>query len=156
MFSNELVCNILEYIDNNICDRITIDDIVSKVFYNRFYVMKLFKREIGVSINVYINYLRVYNSAKLIKYNNYSVRMIGMLCGFFSIEYFSETFKKTMGVSPLKYKKYCFNRFALSEREMDLILGNSIELQTLVEYSNNYKKNRKPKVSPVRKLSIFK
>ena len=118
--------------------------------------MKLFKREIGVSINTYINYLRVYNSTKLIKYNNYSVRMIGMLCGFFSIEYFSETFKKVIGVSPLKYRKYCSNRLVLEEKEIDLILGNSIELQMLMEYTDRYKKNRKPKVAPVKKLSIFK
>lgn len=156
MFSNDLICNILEYIEDNINNKISIEDIVSKFFYNRFYIMKLFKREIGVSINTYINYLRIYNSTKLIKSNNYSVRLVGILCGFFSIEYFSETFKKVIGVSPLKYKKYCFNRFTLSEKEVYLILGNLIELQMLMEYTDRYKKNRKPKVAPVRKLSIFK
>ena len=156
MFSNDLVCNILEYIEDNINDKISISDIVSKFFYNRFYVMKLFKREIGVSINTYINYLRIYNSTKLIKYGNYSVRRIGMMCGFFSIEYFSETFKKVMGVSPLKYKKYCFNRFGLSDNDTYLILGNSVELQILIEFIDSYKKNRRPKEAPVRKLSIFK
>lgn len=156
MFSNDLICNILEYIEDNINNKISIEDIVSKFFYNRFYIMKLFKREIGVSINTYINHLRIYNSLKLIKSNSYSVRLVGMLCGFFSIEYFSETFKKVIGVSPLKYKKYCSNRFTLSEEEVYLILGNSIELQMLMEYIDRYKKNRKPKVAPVRKLSIFK
>ena len=155
MFSNDLVCDILEYIDNNINNRITIDDISNKFYYNRFYIMKLFKREIGIPISIYINSVRVYNSTKLIRNGNYSMLMVGLSNGFYSLEYFSEMFKKTIGVSPLKYKKYINNRFSFKEEDVNIILNNIINLKTLSEFVDKYKKNRKPIKLPVRKLSIF-
>ncbi|MEE3343111.1 MAG: AraC family transcriptional regulator [Bacilli bacterium] len=155
MFSNDLVCDILEYIDNNINNKISIKDICDKFYYNRYYIMKLFKREIGVSINNYINNIRIYNSTKLIKDSNYSMLMIGLYNGFYSLEYFSEMFKKIIGVSPLKYKKYSRNRFLLDDKDVDKILNGIINLKLLIDFKNEYKNNRKPKEAPVRKLSIF-
>lgn len=53
MYSNKLVCSILYFIDENIDRKISISDISERFFYNRYYVMKLFKKEIGVSPSVY-------------------------------------------------------------------------------------------------------
>ena len=117
--------------------------------------MKLFKREIGIPISIYINSVRVYNSTKLIRNGNYSMLMVGLSNGFYSLEYFSEMFKKTIGVSPLKYKKYINNRFSFKEEDVNIILNNIINLKTLSEFVDKYKKNRKPIKLPVRKLSIF-
>ena len=50
MHSNELICNILFYIDNNINNIITIDDLANEFYYNKFYIMKLFKKELNISI----------------------------------------------------------------------------------------------------------
>ncbi len=155
MFSNDLVCDILDFIDNNLDIKISIEDISLKFFYNRFYIMKLFKKEIGLPISVYINYRKIYKSTKLIRGNSYSMMLVGLSCGYYSLEYFSEMFKKVLGVSPLKYKKYCLNRFALSNNDLDIILDNTIKLDILIEKVNRYKNNRKPKVFPVKKRSIF-
>ena len=81
--------------------------------------------------------------------------MIGLSNGFYSLEYFSEMFKKIMEVSPLKYKKYCVNRFSMKEEEVNVILNNTINLKMLFEFGDRYKNNRKPVKDPVRKLSIF-
>ncbi len=62
MYSNELICNILNYLDNNIYSEITIDMISSVFCYDKYYIMKKFKKEIGVSIINYLNYMKVYNS----------------------------------------------------------------------------------------------
>ena len=50
MFSNDLVCDILEYIDNNLYCEISIDLLSSIFCYDKYYIMKLFKRETGISI----------------------------------------------------------------------------------------------------------
>ena len=62
MYSNELICKILNYIDNNINKKISIEELSLRFYYNRFYIMKLFKKEIGISLFDYINNLRIYNS----------------------------------------------------------------------------------------------
>ena len=155
MFSNNLVCNIIEYIDNNINDKITVENISKRFYFNRFYIMKLFKRELDITICDYINTKRIYNSTKLIKTTNYSMLTIGLLNGFYSLEYFSETFKKIIGVSPIKFKKYCNNRFSFTEEDNYLIINNLIKMQDIIELVNKYKNNRRHIKIPVRKLSIF-
>ena len=42
-------------IDNNLYEEISIDIIASTLCYDRFYIMKTFKKELGISIVTYIN-----------------------------------------------------------------------------------------------------
>ena len=62
IYSNELVCNILTYIKNNINAEITISDISNLFSYDKTYIMKKFKRELGLTIIEYINNKRILNS----------------------------------------------------------------------------------------------
>ena len=106
MYSNELICKIIDYINKNIDIEITIDDLSNQFFFNRTYIKKKFKRELNITIFNYINAIKIYNS--LTKFNNNnSITSIALTSGFNSIEYFSEIFKKIMKVSPRKYLDYC-------------------------------------------------
>ena len=149
MYSNNLVCDILEFIDNNINKKISIEEIAYKFSYNRYHIMKLFKSEIGCSIIVYINNIRN------IRDNNYSFTKIALNNGFYSLEYFSEIFNKVMGVSPRVYKNYCKYRHKVSYEEIESLMDNWINLQFFVDRVNKYKKNKKPSRPPVLKRSIF-
>lgn len=156
MYSNELVCRILDFIDSNINRKISIEEIALKFYYNRYYIMKLFRKELRISINNYINYMRIRSSINEIKNNNYSITRVALNNGFYSLEYFSETFHKVMGVSPRIYLDYCRYKFRVSEKDLETININLIKLQELVEYISKYRKNKKPVGIPVLKLSIFK
>ena len=59
---NNLVCDIINYINENINDKISIEELTQEFNYNRYYIMKLFKRELDISIINYINCIRIYNS----------------------------------------------------------------------------------------------
>ena len=155
MYSNELICDILEFIDTNLNRKITIEEVSKKFFYNRYYIMKLFKKELGITFINYINCMRIYNSIKSIQCSNDSFTKIALCNGFYSLEYFSEIFNKVMGVSPTLFKNYYKYKYRLSDLELITISSNWIELQTLVETVNKYKKNKIPKISPVLKRSIF-
>ena len=156
MYSNELICRILIFLDTNINKKISIKEISIKFFYNRYYIMKLFKEELGISIANYINWMRIRNSLSDIANSNYSITRIALNNGFYSLEYFSETFHKVMGVSPRIYLNYCKYRFKVNEEDLDTISINLIKLQELVELVSKYKKNTKPVGIPVLKRSIFK
>ena len=60
MFSNKLICNILDYIDSSINDDISVSSISDVFGYEKSYVMKRFKKELGITITNYINSIRIY------------------------------------------------------------------------------------------------
>ena len=156
MYSNKLICDILDYIDININKEITIEELSNLFFFDRYYIMKLFKKEIGISLFDYINNLRIYNSINSINNSNKLLIRIAIENGFYSLEYFSEMFKKIIGVSPSIYKKFYYNRYTPSKNNYKLITDNIIKLNMSINKVNQYKLKRKPQTNPVRKLSIFK
>jgi len=153
MFSNELVCNLLEYINKNINDEITIIELSNRFYFDKTYIMKRFKREIGKSIHDYINIMRILNSLDYYKYDNY-ILSIALKNGFNSIEYYSETFRKIIGVNPLKYKKFINRSFDITDKERELIITNINECNNLKSFTDHYLSKRKPttKMEKVYKL----
>ena len=78
MFSNNLIIQILVYIENNLYKKISIDDLSITFHYNKDYIMRLFKKEIGYTIIDYINHKRIYNSLISFKYKNISILNISI------------------------------------------------------------------------------
>ena len=152
MFSNELVCNIIEYINKNINKEITIDELSMLFFFDKTYIMKRFKKETSLSIHEYINYIRIYISLIYFKDNNY-ILSIAFKNGFNSLEYFSETFKKIIGVSPIIYKKYISYKY-IDKLEEKAILKNISKLQKIKDDTSIYLSHRKPKILPIKKLTL--
>ncbi len=154
MFSNELVCNILSYINANINDEITIDSLSNKFYFNRTYIMKRFKKELSISIVNYINIVRIYNSLKYLKEDK-KILEVALLNGFNSQEYYTEIFRNVIGVNPLSYKKYINYIAKLDNKSIKIIENNLIKVESKLKEIEIYMNNRKPIVT-VKKLSLFK
>lgn len=153
MFSNDLVCNIIEYLNNNINKEITIDKLSLLFYFDKSYIMRRFKKELNISIHEYINTTRIYNSLKYFKDDNY-ILSIAFKNGFNSLEYFSEVFKKNMGVSPNIYKKYS-NYKNITDKEQEKILDNLSRIINIKTNVLNYLNHRKPIISNyVKKLEL--
>ena len=155
MYSNQTICNILIYIDNNLNKKITINELEKQFFYNKYYLMKLFKKEIKVSILEYINILRIKNSINEIKSTNNSLTTIFINNGFYSLEYFSETFKKITGVNPTTFKKFLLYNKEIKDEDINKIRNSLIFLKEIEIQKDKYLKNQKPTTTYVKKLSIF-
>ena len=153
MFSHDLVCDILEYINKNINREITIDELVNRFYFDKTYIMKRFKKEIGYTIHDYINMMRIFNSIELYKYDNY-ILSIALKNGFNSIEYYSEMFKKIIGVNPLKYKKFINRSFDIIDNEINLILNNINKCNNLRVFTDNYLIRRKPTMKMEKVLKL--
>ncbi len=153
MYSNNLICDILDYIDTNINTKVSINDLEKRFYYNRYYIMKLFKKELNITILDYINKLRIYNSIESLSTDQKIIK-IALNNGFYSLEYYSELFKKEIGISPREYKKKIVNNYYYNKKSN--IIKNIISLNKIIERINTYKHNRKREVLPVKKLTIFK
>ena len=156
MYSNKLIYEILNYVDENIKNKITIEDLEINFYYNRYYIMKLFKKEIGLTIIEYINSIRIYNSISSLKKENTNLINIAFKNGFYSLEYFSETFKQITKLSPKKFKDYFSNKKTLSHEEILKINTAIVNLYETSKIKSNYLARQKPNINPVKKLSIFK
>ena len=154
MFSNDIVCDILNYIEININTKISIKDLTKILNYNRSYLMKLLKKEMKISIIDYINNLRIYNCLKDLKTNN-NLLNIAINNGFYSLEYFSETFKKILGINPSTYRKIINYDRNINDKDMSIYLTRITNLKLLIDYCHKYKSNIKPIKHQVKSLSIF-
>ena len=136
MYSNELVCNILDYLDENINTIISIDMISSIFCYDKTYIMKRFKKELGISIVNYMNIIKIYNSLKYFK-NDDSILKISIESGFNSLEYYSEMFKKVIGVSPMTYKQFTRYDVRVLANEVSTIINSLVKIDELIYYHHS-------------------
>lgn len=153
MYSNELVCNILDYLDENINTIISIDMISSIFCYDKTYIMKRFKKELGISIVNYMNAIKIYNSLKYFK-NDDSILKISIESGFNSLEYYSEMFKKVIGVSPMTYKQFTRYDVRVLADEVSTIINSLVKLDELRNRIMFYRRRVKPSTVMVKKLSL--
>ena len=140
MFSNELIVKILIYLNDNLNQKIKIEDLEKRFNYNSFYIMRLFKREIGISIIDYINTLKIYKSINMLINTDSSILKVALYNGFSSLEYYSEMFKKITGFNPQKFKI----AIKLGNSEKRKAIKKMLELKQLEDKSNYYIKNIKP------------
>ena len=153
MCSNQLVCNILDYLDENINSIINIDMISSIFCYDKTYVMKRFKKELGISIINYMNAMKIFNSLRYFKYDD-SILKISLESGFNSLEYFSEIFKKVIGVNPSTYKQFVRHDIRVGETEVSIIINSLVKLEELRNKVIFYRRRVKPSSVMVKKLSL--
>ena len=154
MYSNELVVKMLNYIDDNLYKRITMDEISSIFYFNKDYLMRVFKNELDITIMDYIKKRRIYNSLELLKNTDDLVIKIALNSGYSSLEYYSETFTKILGVSPLTYRKFTKVNSQISDKELEIIRTRLPDISSLLKRIDIYKNNIKR--SEVKKICLFK
>lgn len=155
MFSNELVVEILNYLDSNLYTKISILELSKHFNYNKDYIMRLFKRELNITIFDYLNQRRILNSLQDYKYNYSSILNIALNYGFYSQEYYSEMFHKTIGVAPRTYLKFINHSININNDEINTIINSISSLEYKFRTIDNYKLNTKPS-RQVKILTIFK
>ncbi len=154
MFSNDLICDILDFIDDNINRKITMDELSGHFYFHKDYIMRLFKKEIHSTISDYINKKRIFQSLKDLQLSKDSILYIGLKHGFSSLEYYSEVFHKVMGVSPVIYRKFSARSIEVEDEDMKTIQKNLANISGFFENVTRYRNNRKKTLSM--NLSIFK
>ena len=155
MHSKKLICEILDYINNNINKEITIEELSNIFYFDKYYIMKLFKKELSITIINYINIMRIYNSLKEYKYDDQIIR-IALNNGFNSLEYYSETFKNIIKVSPREYKNFVRRKTNISLDKIMTIRISLSNLQYIKDKTKSYLNNKPPEKPKIKSLSIIK
>ena len=103
--TNDYVKNAIAFIKSKYMQRIAVSDIAAAVHISEKYLRKLFAKDLGVSPQTYLTDYRIQCAIKLLETTNDSMIEISEKTGFSSPEYFIRVFRKTVGDSPLKYRK---------------------------------------------------
>ena len=138
---NDITRQVLTYIDNNIYAKISLEELARIFYFNKDYIMRSFKKELGITIIDYMNKKRIYQSLKELQTTNDSILKVALEHGFTSQEYFTEIFNKIMGVNPLSYRKFTKNHPSLSEDEYNTIRKNLTDIKYQLDYIKKYKEN---------------
>lgn len=99
------VRNSLEYIENNLSENISLDDIAKKACLSKYHYHRLFHKTVGESVKSYINRKRMENAAKELIETDQSIIDIALKYQYASQEAFSRAFKKTFSLTPGKYRR---------------------------------------------------
>ena len=99
---NHQVDDILTYINQNISNPITINNLSSEFFLSPSYICRIFKATTGTTINKYITARRI-SIAKSLLNDGYSVMEVHEKSGFTDYSSFFKAFTKAVGISPKKY-----------------------------------------------------
>ncbi len=108
-FENELLNEIILYINDHIYEQLTIEEICIKFSISRSSLQTLFKNNLKVAPKQYISNLKLAKSKLLIKESVYTISEISAKLGFTSIHYFSRKFKQEFGITPSDYAKTIYN-----------------------------------------------
>lgn len=108
-FENELLNEVLIYINDNIYTAITIEKLCQEFSISRSSLQQLFKNNLNTAPKQYISDLKLQKSKLLIKESKYTISEISNILGFASIHYFSRKFKQQFGITPTDYAKTIYN-----------------------------------------------
>lgn len=92
------------YIEDHFRDPITLDQLAELTHWDKFYFVHQFSKAYKIAPINFLLKLRVEHSKQLLRTTDYSVTQIAESSGFSSQNYFSQIFKKNLGVSPREYR----------------------------------------------------
>ncbi len=97
--------SILDYINENYMQDISLADIASREFMNPSYLSHFFEKHMGISFGGYLTKIRLESSMHSLIYTDQSIESIAETYGFASARAYADQFRKQMGVLPSKYRQ---------------------------------------------------
>lgn len=101
---DEKVLDILEFINQNLKEKISLDLLQKKFFVNKYYLCHMFKKNTGFTVFEYITYKRIMKAKELLK-SHIPTTQACSESGFEDYSNFYKVFKKLVGVSPRRFAK---------------------------------------------------
>lgn len=103
---NAMIENVIGYIKQNFQQDIKLSSVAKSCFVSPEHLSRTFKRDTGFGFNEFLTLVRLQHAEKLLQQRGTkSISEIAYSCGFNDSNYFSDKFRRTYGISPLRYSK---------------------------------------------------
>ena len=101
----KLVEQIRGYVEDNLDQSLTVNDVATALFMNGDYLSRLFKSETGTSLKEYILQRKMEAARLLLTTTQLPVSVIASRLGYDNFSYFSQVYRRCMGISPSDERK---------------------------------------------------
>ncbi|NKF49954.1 helix-turn-helix transcriptional regulator [Shewanella sp. WXL01] len=104
-FDQAQISKIDAYIDANISEAITVDDLAELLNCSKFYFLREFKKLMGNTPYQYLMSKRLELAKQMLGNNNASISIVGQEVGFNDQSHFTRAFKSQFGITPNQFLK---------------------------------------------------
>lgn len=94
----------MKYIDENLAEPLTLDEIAARANLNKTYFTTLFKKLNGVTPWEYLTARRIEKSYSLLSRRDMNILEVANSCGFNNASNFNRAFRKLTGMTPSEYR----------------------------------------------------
>ena len=94
-----------QYIDNHFKENLSLDQLAELAHVNKYYLAHSFRREYNTSPISYLISRRIRESRFLLAETDHTLSQIAQILGFSSLSYFSQSFRRIEGMSPMEYRR---------------------------------------------------
>ena len=96
---------VIEYFKENICAKLSLDDVCKRFNYSRSFLCRTFKKQTGETLISCFNRLKIEEAERLLRDTERTAISISRHLGFHDVKYFNVLFKKQIGCAPIEYRK---------------------------------------------------
>ena len=96
---------ITRYVEENCWDKLSLNDLAGKCFFNPSYFSRMFKKKNGMSLKTFIHTSRINRACTLLKETDMTIEKISVTVGYTDKTKFYAQFKKIMDCLPTEYRK---------------------------------------------------
>ena len=107
----------IDYIYDNLQEKLTVRSMAEYLQIDPTYLSKLFSKEVGISFREFIINARVGAAKNMLAYSDFSFSEVSLSLGFSSQSAFTDTFKRSTGVTPGKYRTLYGSSFTMKNSD---------------------------------------
>lgn len=100
---NDLLQKIINFLNENVANNLTFDDVCRFSNLSRTSLKVLFKDKMGTGVMEYFKNLKIEDAKRMIREGKYNFTQISEILGYASIHYFSRHFKNVTDMTPSEY-----------------------------------------------------
>lgn len=97
------VQQILDYLHAHYAQPVTLDDLAVLSYLSPYYLLRLFKTEVGIAPHAYLTQLRVHRAKQLLQ-SGLAIAEVAQQVGFTDQSHLTRHFKRIVGVPPGQYR----------------------------------------------------
>ncbi|MCD9023542.1 helix-turn-helix domain-containing protein [Cohnella sp. NL03-T5] len=110
-FSNCLIDQAKQFIQDNLSQDISVEDIANYLYISRRHLTRLFMEE-GISFTSYLLEKRIERACELLHNKHILIKDILESTGFHSVHYFTRIFTREVGITPARYRDRVTNTYS--------------------------------------------
>ncbi|PZD93228.1 AraC family transcriptional regulator [Paenibacillus sambharensis] len=96
---------IAQFINSHYTEPLTLTELAGHFHISPYYLSRMFKQAIGLTLNEYLNITRIKEAEQLLKDTDMSILDVSAAVGYNNFSHFGKMFKKLTKVSPRTYRR---------------------------------------------------